>query len=176
MSQTAAPWWADVQHLRPAEEGGTDDRTPRTDRFERRPAADRRGTPRAAARPERRGTEPKARRREPEVWLDETPAPAPKTAAEKPTPEVWLDEPAAPEPKRERRTIEIRGQVDRIHGVAPISSPGPQRIRGRRADERVGPRPDKVAMWAVLLGLLLILVAVISSPGADAAALLIAPL
>ena len=72
----------------------------------------------------------------------------------------------------EARTITIRGQVDRVAGVAPVSSPGPQRVRGRMTHERVGPRPDKVALWAVLLGLLLILVAAISSPGADAAALL----
>ena len=92
-------------------------------------------------------------------------------------PEVWLDEPTEPTerpaPKPERRTIEIRGQVDRVAGVAPVPSPGPQRVRGRMAHERVGPRPDKVALWAVLLGLLLILVAAISSPGADAAALLL---
>ena len=138
MSQTASrPWWADVQHLRPDEDGN--DHRLRTGRFDRRPAAEPRATP--PARPE------------PELWLD---APAPKK----------------PAPPPQRRTIEIRGQVDRVHGVAPISSPGPQRIRGRRADERVGPRPDKVAMWAVLLGLLLILVAAMSSPGADAAALL----
>jgi hypothetical protein len=145
MTQTAArPWWADVQHLRPDEDAGQDRRTPRTGRFERAPARPRRG--------EHEG-EPRARRPEPEVWLDE------------PT--------AAPKPKPERRTIEIRGQVDRVAGVAPVPSPGPQRVRGRMAHERVGPRPDKVALWAVLLGLLLILVAVISSPDADAAALLL---
>ena len=138
MSQTATrPWWAEVEHLRPDEDGATTPRT-RTARFERRDAHQ------PARRP----------RPEPEVWLDDAPA-AP-----------------APKPKHERRTIEIRGQVDRVHGVAPTPSPGPQRIRGRRADERVGPRPDKIALWAVLLGLLLILVAAISSPGADAAALL----
>jgi hypothetical protein len=142
MSQTAArPWWAEVEHLRPDEDGGKAER-PRAKRFERRgshPA-------RPAARSDR------AERPEPEVWLDDA----------EPTP-------AAP---KQRRTIEIRGQVDRVQGVAPVPSPGPQRIRGRRPDERVGPRPDKVALWAVLLGLLLILVAVISSPSADAAALL----
>jgi hypothetical protein len=92
---------------------------------------------------------------------------------ERPEPESWLDDvptPAPAEPKQ-RRTIEIRGQVDRVHGVAPVPSPGPQRIRGRRADERVGPRPDKVAMWAVLLGILLILVALMSGSNADAAAI-----
>ena len=153
MSQTASPWWADVQHLRP-DEDGNDQRPRRSGRFDRPTARPRRGgVHEAEARTKRRP--------EPEVWLDEPTL----TAEPEPAP--------APTPKAERRTIEIRGQVDRIHGVAPIDSPGPQRVRGRMAHERVGPRPDKVAMWAVLLGLLLILVAVISSPDADAAALLL---
>jgi hypothetical protein len=153
MSQTASrPWWADVEHLRPDEDG-----TLRTGRFDRPTARPRRGAVHEGGRREAAGREARAgasaeprRRREPEVWLDDAP----------------------PQPKPERRTIEIRGQVDRVHGVAPIQSPGPQRVRGRMAHERVGPRPDKVALWAVLLGLLLILVAVVSSPDADAAALL----
>ncbi|HEX8121498.1 MAG TPA: hypothetical protein VF549_09570 [Solirubrobacteraceae bacterium] len=141
MSQTAArPWWAEVEHLRPDEDGGTAER-PRAKRFERRGSHAGRPTAARPARPE------------PEVWLEDA-------------------EPTPPPKPQQRRTIEIRGQVDRVHGVAPVPSPGPQRIRGRRADERVGPRPDKIALWAVLLGLLLILVAVISSPSADAAALL----
>ena len=163
MSQTAArPWWADVQHLRPDEGGGEneerlrgEDRARRSGRFERRPAHARR------------------ERREPEVWLDPS---APASVLDRPAArsvELVLEQPVTEErpAPRERRTIQIRGQVDRIHGVAPISSPGPQRHRGVRPSERVGPRPDRVALWAVLLGLLLILVAAISSPGADAAAI-----
>ncbi|HEV2813465.1 MAG TPA: hypothetical protein VGW10_09460 [Solirubrobacteraceae bacterium] len=146
MSQTATrPWWADVQHLRPDEAAG-DERTARTGRFDRPAAPSRR------ASHDERQTRVASRADAAEPRRRERPSPA--------------------EPKPQRRTIEIRGQVDRVHGVAPISSPGPQRIRGRRADERVGPRPDKVALWAVLLGLLLILVAAMSSPGADAAVLL----
>jgi hypothetical protein len=34
-----------------------------------------------------------------------------------------------------------------------------------RASERLGPRPDKVAMWAVLMALFLILVTITSSHG-----------
>jgi hypothetical protein len=151
MSQTASrPWWADVQHLRPDEDAGSGQRPHRTGRFDRA----RRGAGHEADGRARRGEE--RRRRDPEVWLDAS-----------------IDEPKpAPKPRPERRTIEIRGQVDRVHGVAPVQSPGPQRVRGRMPHERVGPRPDKVALWAVLLGLLLILVAAMSSPGADAAALL----
>ena len=145
MSQTAArPWWADVQHLRPDDDGASDQRPPRTGRFDRPIATSRRPAPAAERREERR--------------------------RKRPEPELWLEPPA---PKPERRTIEIRGQADRVAGVAPVPSPGPQRHRGRMPHERVGPRPDRIALWAVLLGLLLILVAAISSPGADAAAIFI---
>jgi hypothetical protein len=165
MSQTATrPWWADVQHLRPDEEGGEDERAFRTGRFDRPTPSTRRPRP----------DEPTARvstRASAGDDADRRAAPAPRRR-ERPEPEDWLDPPApAPAPKPERRTIEIRGQADRVAGVPPVTPLGPQRRRGRMAHERVGPRPDRVALWAVLLGLLLILVAAISSPGADAAAI-----
>lgn len=173
MSQTAArPWWAEVQHLRPADpHQSTEEPQPRPGRF------DRSTSPRSRPRPE------------PELWLEPavTPAPEPLHAPEarpqppaRPAPDARPRSAAHPthDPRphpatqpRQRRTIEIRGQVDRVAGVAPVSPAGPQRHRGRRASERVGPRPDRVALWAVLLGLLLILVAAVSSPDADAAAL-----
>jgi hypothetical protein len=68
--------------------------------------------------------------------------------------------PGAPIARRpgERRTVVIRGQV------APRPLPAADRRRpSRRPHERVGPRPDRVAMWAVGLGLLLILVAILSA-------------
>jgi hypothetical protein len=70
------------------------------------------------------------------------------------------DRPAAP-----RRTVVIRGQV------APpprVSSPGPARRRPpRRPSERIaGTRPDRAALWAVMLGVFLILVAVMTAHGA----------
>jgi hypothetical protein len=63
-----------------------------------------------------------------------------------------------------RRTIVIRGQVaDRNRPYATTA----QRHRpARRPSERVGHRPDRVAMWAFGLGLLLILVAILSTGGA----------
>ena len=63
-----------------------------------------------------------------------------------------------------RRTVVIRGQVaDRNRPYATTA----QRHRpARRPSERVGHRPDRVAMWAVGLGLLLILVAILSAVGA----------
>jgi hypothetical protein len=76
-----------------------------------------------------------------------------------------------------RRTIEIRGQVDRIHGFA-FAEPAPLGRAGRRRPSRtamrLAGRPDRVAMWAFLLGLLLIVIAALSNPG-DAGAAVLAP-
>jgi hypothetical protein len=57
-----------------------------------------------------------------------------------------------------RRTIVIRGQV------ADRGRPANARRRpARTVQERALARPDRVAMWAVLLGLLLIVVAATSA-------------
>jgi hypothetical protein len=181
MSQTAArPWWADVQHLRPAEQGGSDDRPPRAARFDRPTAPSRRPADAApTARTSSRAAAAEDRPARRTSAAEDRPARRTSAAADAPRrrprrePELWLEPAERPTTKPgERRTIEIRGQVDKVAGVAPVPSAGPQRHRGRRPSERVGPRPDRIAMWAVLLGLLLILVAVVSSPSADAAALL----
>lgn len=59
-----------------------------------------------------------------------------------------------------RRTVEIRGRPG-PSPVAPVARPGAaQRRPPRRAVERVGTRPDRLAMWALLMGIMLILVAV----------------
>jgi hypothetical protein len=59
-----------------------------------------------------------------------------------------------------RRTVTIRGQ-----GSERYRAPTPRRPSERR-HEREGFRPDRAAMWAVLLGVLLILVAVTSAHAA----------
>jgi hypothetical protein len=56
-----------------------------------------------------------------------------------------------------RRTITIRGQA---------AAPSARKRPGRSPYERGGARPDRIAMWAVLLGVLLILVAATSSHAA----------
>lgn len=76
---------------------------------------------------------------------------------------------AAAEPRRaargtgtaaaDRRTIEIRGRTVPAPAV-PRPIDVDRRRPQRRAIERVGARPDRVAMWALLMGLLLILVAI----------------
>jgi hypothetical protein len=61
-----------------------------------------------------------------------------------------------------RRTVEITG-----HPVAGPTLPRlveiDRRRPARRPVERVGPRPDRIALWAVVLGFFLILVAVTST-------------
>ena len=66
-----------------------------------------------------------------------------------------------------RRTVEIRGRTVPAPAV-PRSVEIERRRPPRRPIERVGTRPDRVAMWAMLMGIVLILVAVGT---ADASAL-----
>jgi hypothetical protein len=58
-----------------------------------------------------------------------------------------------------RRTVVIRGQAA---GHAPLPTTRRQRPP-RSAVERLGPRPDRIAAWAVALGILLIVIAFLSS-------------
>jgi hypothetical protein len=62
-----------------------------------------------------------------------------------------------------RRTVTIRGQVPDHRYVTPRQS---SRRRPERRYERSGFRPDRTALWAVLLGLMLILAAVTSAHAA----------
>src|SRR5204863_7607533 len=66
-----------------------------------------------------------------------------------------------------RRTITITGQG--AEGYASRNGTRPsmaQRHRPTKRHERAGFRPDRVAMWAVLLGVMLLLAAVTSSHAA----------
>ena len=60
-----------------------------------------------------------------------------------------LDRPAA-----ERRTVTITGH------------PQPPRRRSSPAQQRIAARPDRVALWAFLLGLFLVLVAAVTANAA----------
>ena len=66
-----------------------------------------------------------------------------------------------------RRTVEIRGRTVPAPAV-PRTVESERRRPPRRPIESVGTRPDRVAMWALLMGIVLILVAVGT---ADASAL-----
>jgi len=124
-----------------------------------RPGADRRG----AERP-RRERPVADRRRAERPRRDSAGAAAPGPSEYTPEPEQTPAAGAialAPP----RRTVQITGRT-----VAAPSLPRlvevERRRPARRPAERVGPRPDRVALWAVLLGFFLILVAATSSHAA----------
>jgi hypothetical protein len=75
------------------------------------------------------------------------------------------DDPFAtpPPPVGTRRTVQIKGRPteSRLPSVAQRSMA--QRHRGRTTSDRVGPRPDRIALWAVALGAILILLAAMTS-------------
>jgi hypothetical protein len=62
-----------------------------------------------------------------------------------------------------RRTVVIRGDV--VERYSPRRTTTPRRPRNSR-QARVSSRPDRIALWAVLLGILLVLVAATSSHAA----------
>jgi hypothetical protein len=70
------------------------------------------------------------------------------------------DDPFAtpPPPAGSRRTVQIKGRP----GESRLPSMA-QRHRGRTASDRVGHRPDRIALWAVALGAILILLAAMTS-------------
>lgn len=74
---------------------------------------------------------------------------------------------APPRPARpigDRRTVVIRGQV--APPPRPYVSTAARRRPPRRPSERIaGTRPDRAAMWAVLMGVFLIVVAIITAHG-----------
>jgi hypothetical protein len=140
MGQIDAPaWWADVQHLRDVHER-TEEARRLADLADRRAGRDRRTGDVAERRHEVRDRQgdveivrPLPPRRGPHVKGSAVPT---------------------------RRTIEIRGRTVPAPAVPRTSVELDRRRPQRRAVERVGARPDRVAMWALLMGLVLILVAV----------------
>jgi hypothetical protein len=114
--------------------GAEADAKPRTRRFER-------------SSPERRG---RFARGEHEARLDLAPE-APASAAPVPL--------AAPS---RRRTVEITGRTVGAPSLPRLVQID-RRRPARRATERVGARPDRLALWAVVLGFFLIFVAVTST-------------
>jgi hypothetical protein len=75
---------------------------------------------------------------------------------------VGTGAPARPEAAPARRTVKIQGRGAERNLPLPDSS---RRRPTRRPYERTGFRPDRVAMWAVMLGFLLVLVAIVSAHG-----------
>jgi hypothetical protein len=69
------------------------------------------------------------------------------------------ERPVGATPVAERRTIKITGRGAERYTPAPSARRRPQ----QRAHERPGFKPDRMALYAVMLGALLILVAVLSA-------------
>jgi hypothetical protein len=65
-------------------------------------------------------------------------------------------------PAPRRRTVEITGRTVGAPSLPRLVEID-RRRPPRRSVERVGPRPDRLAMWAVLLAFFLILVAATSA-------------
>jgi hypothetical protein len=185
----AQAWWADVQHVRESIErrrAAGDDSSAPVDavaerRFSRRateslPPLDdlewrstaghptgrfKRGdhaAPRQRrASAERRGTE------SPAALLDVAPDRIDADAADEPaaSPSAMAALTAPPP----RRTVQITGRTVAAPAL-PRLVEVERRRPARRPAERVGPRPDRIALWAVLLGFFLILVAATSSNAA----------
>lgn len=167
MAQSEARvWWADVQHLRDAVER-TDEARRRADQADlaaRRAMRERRHAEAAVALAHRAvedGTVPR-----PRAETDTVPRRRAEDLAAHGGDHV--DSATDAPPWREhsrgsaapaRRVVEIRGRTVPAPAV-PRSIETDRRRPPRRPIERVGPRPDRMAMWALLMGLLLILVAV----------------
>jgi hypothetical protein len=75
------------------------------------------------------------------------------------------DDPFAtpPPPAGARRTVQIKGRPAESRMVSGAHGSQAQRHRGRTTSDRVGPRPDRIALWAVALGAILILLAAMTS-------------
>jgi hypothetical protein len=76
------------------------------------------------------------------------------------------DDPFAspPPPAGVRRTVQIKGRPTEAGRLAAIAERSmAQRHRGRTTSDRVGHRPDRIALWAVALGAVLILLAAMTS-------------
>ncbi|MEA2154415.1 MAG: hypothetical protein QOE11_555 [Solirubrobacteraceae bacterium] len=189
MSQTGtSAWWADVQHLRDAAER-TDEARRRADKADlaaRRAGRERRvveaevaPAPALASRQRREVDVPASRQR---LEVD-VPAPRRRLEADPPPPRRRDHADAANAPHRAdgpsvprrggfgdpgiglpgRRTIEIRGRTVPAPEVPRPLEADRTRRPPRRAAERIGPRPDRLAMWALMMGLMLILVAVMTA-------------
>ena len=73
----------------------------------------------------------------------------------------------APEPKEVvsdgRRTIRINGRPGEVSEIAPFTSAARRRRPPLTVEERLAGDPTRIIAWAFLLGLLLILIAVLTS-------------
>jgi hypothetical protein len=93
---------------------------------------------------------------------------APAALTEAPTGEASIvaEVVHAPEPEvvsDGRRTIRINGRPDEVSEIAPLTSAARRRRPPLTVEERLAGNPTRIIAWAFLLGLLLILIAVLTS-------------
>lgn len=82
------------------------------------------------------------------------------------TPAIVADVIDAPEPEvvsDGRRTIRINGRPGEVSEIAPFTSAARRRRPPLTVEERLAGDPTRIIAWAFLLGLLLILIAVLTS-------------
>jgi hypothetical protein len=135
--------------------------------FDRMPSPRRRFGRGSDAPPSRRESHPRERRPEPAQEATQAYEPAPRRNVEisqpaprEPAPRADVEREVRPEPGAREVRTPARGGVEGrrtvvISGQASVARrPRPSRTVG----ERVGPRPDRLAAYAVALGLLLIVI------------------
>jgi hypothetical protein len=169
----ARSWWADVADVRESIErrrAGDDSATASSDPGDE--LAHVRARRAMAARKNPARFEREAPRRTGRFDRE----PGPRTAPVEPAPVSSALPPSATAPPAdaphrplvvpvERRTVQITGHPGARAGISGLIEIDRRRAV-RRPVERVGPKPDRLAMWAVFLGLFLILVAATSSHAA----------
>ncbi|MGA9875324.1 MAG: hypothetical protein WBQ21_05895 [Solirubrobacteraceae bacterium] len=74
-----------------------------------------------------------------------------------------VDPPPVPAMRRGVREIRPGQRLMLVETAAPPAGESRRRRPRPRTVQRVGPRPDMIAAWAVLLGFLLVIVAIISA-------------
>jgi hypothetical protein len=171
-TSTHAPWWAEVEHLRTSPETGRHQAVPNSRRSERhpQPSAGRDRQRPAAATTRRRGGERPA-------WFEQearnagrhtSPAPDRLERPERPArPRATLVDVApahalarrAPQTRRragERPTVTITGRPDAALPPRPSHDPVVRAARTRERASALIASPDRMILWAVALGLLMI--------------------
>ena len=145
----------DAPRRRPADDWGIDESFPRV--RGRRFARDARATEGPA----------RSRRRPVEDWgadgaFDR--AGAPEAPVEEPIAAEIVDTPEPEEVVSDgRRTIRINGRPGELSEIAPFTSAARRRRPPLTVEERLAGDPTRIIAWAFLLGLLLILIAVLTS-------------
>jgi hypothetical protein len=76
---------------------------------------------------------------------------------------VSVDAPAPDEVREGRRTIRINGRPGEVSEIAPFTSAARRRRPPRTVEERLAGDPTRIIAWAFVLGLILILIAILTS-------------